>query len=244
MAEAEPGTPLYAPVPFPVTDGDFINDFEYHYLNIWQDTSYEQLPVDQRALYQGIISHNLTYEVLRVENWEYSRCEEERPSRRYGLVRAYSENGSYEIARFAIAETGLASMFQTVDPAAPQSTIALWQGLIIPLDEAVEIVAIQYGLSLFNPEYISPVGSLRCDEGLPCIGLRSPAPVEDYYILKRNLRGAYELWVIPHDAPRYSLSQMRNKGFRDGILRSLSETRQLANIGYDCSVIANLLAPR
>ncbi len=107
MAQAKPGSPQYAPRPFPRTPEEVIEDVEYGFRHMWGGMAAASIPPGQARILGGIERKSLRYRVERVENWTPSRCFSPHPDEHMFLVYIHDAVSGEQIGRMSLAGSGL-----------------------------------------------------------------------------------------------------------------------------------------
>src|SRR5215208_462080 len=69
VREARPGSPVYAPHPFPKKADEIIADFRHAYFDrLFEGTPFEKLPPREQFVYKALKENRLRIEIVRVEN--------------------------------------------------------------------------------------------------------------------------------------------------------------------------------
>jgi len=172
MMKAGPESDIYVPIPFPRTEPDVVEDASYQLLESWSHYDEPTIPSDVKPLLSALEKAAVEYQVLDVTNWLPKHC----PTRSYGktdrlwLVRMVANEGSGEIARAVLNESGLLAHFGTaVSWAKNHSSPMPW---VDPF-EAARSAAAQLGGHAVGFQYVAVAGpTFECVDAMPCIAFR------------------------------------------------------------------------
>jgi hypothetical protein len=185
---AKPGSPVYAPKPFPKNRAEILANFEHAFRNVLlRNTPLQDLPEGVEEIYRALETDRLDVDILRVENWSTSRCGLNRLKPFSYLLRLHDRNSRRELGRFAIHDTGLWGGFQAF-PAAP---VRHWSQTLLPLDGLEGFLSRQFGFrqKIGQTQYVAPAGPQECSALTPCVAFRSQGKL--YLVTPRLL--LYEL---------------------------------------------------
>ena len=204
VRQAEPGTALYAPHPFPKSPEEVVADFRYAYFEVLFDKGPAALEPTEQQIYEGLRSGTVKPTVVQVENWGLSRCSPERKVPFYHLVRLVDAEGR-ELARASILPTGLMGRYTQISEVGARA--------LPGLDELPARVEGLLGnpLKVDRARYAAIDGlPLHCGPLVPCTVFESTGST---WILDRSAL----LYEVRSDAPRQSISShrdaQRNEGF-------------------------------
>lgn len=196
---AKPRTPLYAPHPYPKTRQEVVQDFKYAYFNrLFEGLSVEQLPPRERPIYSALQQDRLRFDLLRVENWEMSRCLGESPVPFYHLLRLIDSTTGREVARSKLYDTGHLAIYKHVSEEA--------QSALPSLADLSGMLRSRLGVNMpvEAPQYVMSSGLPHCWDDLPCIAFRSKGKL---YVLDAGKL----LYEIDPAIPRISVSAKRQQ---------------------------------
>src|ERR1700730_1153261 len=105
---ASPGSTVYVPKPYPASDGQVIADFLYQYKGWhWERADPRRLPRGEARVLSGILESTVTFQVVRLENWDATRCGSEQRSDFYYLLRIFDAASGGELSRVTLNPSGL-----------------------------------------------------------------------------------------------------------------------------------------
>ena len=199
---AKPGSPVYAPRPYPRNQAEVREDFEYAFHTILvRQTPPEDLPEELRGVYQALAKDNLDIEILRVENWSTSRCGSDKLKPFYHLLRLYDRNSRREIGRMTVNDSGLWSQFRSF----PASASGHWSQSIPRLDTLAEFLRRELGFrhNIQHAQYVTADGLSECSPVTPCIAFQSQGRV---YLVAGNSM----LYELGRESDIVSVSDLRS----------------------------------
>jgi hypothetical protein len=205
VLKAKPRSPLYALHPYPKTQEEIIENFRYAYFDrLFAGKSLESLPERERPIYKALKEGKLRVEVLRVENWDFSRCTGESPSPFYYLLRLFDPATGREVARSKQYGTGHMAIYRHASPESEK-----------PLPALAEVPAVlrsrfSFLLPAEQPQYVMAAGLPHCWDDAPCIAFKSQGKL---YLLD----GGELLYEIAPGAPRTSIPARRDQQIREGL---------------------------
>lgn len=224
LRQAEPGSPVYVPYPFPKTDHAVFADFVHQFRYGWSDRDPAQIPTPERNLYSLLEQQLIRYEVLEIAEWRPQRC-----GAVYGrtdslfLLRLFHAGSGEEVARVSLQETGLLGVLQL--PLAADRPFALTDSHHLEsLDQAVA-AARRLGLEPKQLQYValgSP--SLACYDTVPCVAFRAGRNV----LLYR----AGQLFELEHEKVRIDRDRfVRKTSERAAAIKELRAGEHFVSLG-------------
>jgi hypothetical protein len=181
---AKPGSHLYVPKAYPQTDPAAIMDFLYQYRSLHRDQlETAHLPVNESLLAQGIANSTVTYQVLRVENWSPLRCGREQRRNYFILIRVFDVASGAEIARAALAPSGLYASYVTFRDAEMAEPAAAQRDRIMDPAQAMQVADAQFNVKGQSPEYVATWGTIYCPMTSPCLAFKQ---ANDAYIVYKS----------------------------------------------------------
>jgi hypothetical protein len=222
VLKAKPRSPLYAPHPYPKNREEIISNFRYAYFDrLFAGKSLESLRERERSIYKALKEEKIRIDILRVENWDFSRCTGEDPSPFYYLLRLFDSTTGKEVARSKQFRTGHLGIYRHTSEAER------------PLPGLAEIpAALQSRFSLSipveQPQYVMAAGLPHCWEDQPCIAFKSQGKL---YLLD----GGELLYEIAPGAPKTSIMARREQQAREGLqpLGSREMDTPLVTLGFE-----------
>ncbi|HTG31799.1 MAG TPA: hypothetical protein VLB76_02620 [Thermoanaerobaculia bacterium] len=222
VRKATPGSPLYAPHPYPRNDQEVIDNFRYAYFNrLFRETSLEKLPSREIPIYKALSANALRAEVLKVENWDLSRCTANHPHPYYNLLRFFDPATGVEVARSEQFDTGLMASYRHVSSKEePLPALGALSTLLrtrfnrtIPVEQ---------------PQYVMVAGLPSCGENHPCVAFKSQGQV---YLLDDGRI----LYQIDPTMPRTSVQSRMQQQARAGIqtLGATEFDRPMITLGFE-----------
>lgn len=235
LREAEPGSPLYVPKPFPRTDAEVLEDFRYACTKLWSGTRPEKIPADERALFAGVRANSLTFRVERVENWTPTRCLPERRRDFHFLLHIHDTRTGVEVGRFVLNQDGLPSGWTTRPTSTATSAKALRREAP-RLEAALEKARSRFGVEGSRAQYAATYGDLGCTLVAPCVAMQARGTS---YLLQGD-----DLFELGPMSRGLSLDAMNDPARRSAFERTLDPSRErLVSVGADRWVVARRLAP-
>ena len=224
VRQAEPGSPLYMPHPYPQTDDQVIEDFRHPYREIWGDDDFSEHPSEAKAIYDGLGNGSLTFQVSRVETWSTMRCGPEKRRAFYFLIRIFDRSSKEELGRAAVNEDGLLAEWNFRPSEKGSEVVDEWRS-VIPMPDAVMKAASQLlGLHGNSPQLVTTSGQIYCSVLEPCVAFRGPGAI----LLVKEGR----VFKIRDDSPRFSIGKMSRPEARNEVLSTLGQGDQrLVSIG-------------
>lgn len=220
MREAKPGSPIFAPKPYPVDDAQVIEDFEYAYFFMWKGV---KIPKDELPLYQAVQSGSVKYRIRRVENWSPNRCDPRQQRDHLFLLDLFGTADDRHIARATLTQPGfLGAWFLMASPAHSK----LLEEALPALAQAVRQVREGFGVNASSPQYVTTWG-LRCADYAPCMAFRSADRV---YLLHQG-----ELFQF---GPASKVRKQRPPGLGSLSRAELAENEALISLGRAHWVVA------
>ena len=196
---ASPGSTVYVPKPYPASDRQVIADFLYQYRGWhWERADPRRLPRGEARVLSGILESIVTFQVLRLENWDATRCGSEQRSDFYYLLRIFDAASGDELSRVTLHPSGLW--------ATKGNSFEGFSFLSLPDPDLVlrEEVAPSYGVGAErgSTQYIEHLGAIVCGWMAPCLAFRQGG---DAYVFVRSPLLPRKLFKIAGDEPRYVL---------------------------------------
>jgi len=235
LREAEPGSPLYVPKPFPRTDAEVLEDFQYAYTKLWSGTRPEKIPADERALFDGVRTNGLAFRIERVENWTPTRCLPERRRDFHFLLHIDDTRTGVEVGRFVLNQDGRPSGWTTRPASAATADKALRRERP-RLEAALQKARSRFGVEGSKAQYVATYGDLGCTLVAPCVAMQSRGAS---YLLQGN-----DLFELGPMSRGLSLDAVNDPARRLAFERMLDPGRErLVSVGADRWVVARQLAP-
>jgi hypothetical protein len=223
VLKAKPRSPLYAPRPYPQTREEIIDNFRYAYFDrLFAGKSLESLPERERPLYKALKEGRLRIDILRIENWDFSRCTGEDPSPFYYLLRFFDPATGNEVARSKQFSTGHMGIYRHASETEQ------------PLPDLAKVPAVlrssfSLAIPVEQPQYVMAAGLPHCWDDRPCIAFKSQGKL---YLLD----GGELLYEIAPAAPRISILARRDQQARERRLQPLGVTEMdtpLVTLGFE-----------
>lgn len=208
VRNAEVGSPLYAPAPFPKTDDQVLEDLRYAYLMILSDDDLSKQPPEAKLVYDGLQNGDLKFMIDRVENWSVDRCLPRRQKSFRYLVRIFLADGKAEVARVTVNQDGLLGSWNYRP--AEEARRKLWADLLRSPSETRDRLARDLGIETGQGELVQTTGTLRCPSLEPCVALRSAQG-----ILLVTVHG--EVFDVRDNAQRFSRREATHPATRDAV---------------------------
>lgn len=169
MRIAQPGSPSYAPRPFPQNEAEVIENFKYGIVQQWKG---KKAPDDQVPLLGAVEKNTVSFRILRVENWGPDRCSPDHQRDYFFLLYVKDSSTGKELSRFVLNQNGLVSQW-TMGPAEEEKGEA-WAAeyraaVAPPLAEALSQVRSRFGITGTRAQYVTTWGQPRCSVVFPCI---------------------------------------------------------------------------
>jgi len=205
VREARPGSPVYAPHPFPKKADEIIADFRHAYFDrLFEGTPFEKLPPREQFVYKALKENRLRIEIVRVENWTPSRCGRT-PVPYIHLLRLFDPATGKEVARSTQEFTGIMGVYHNLS--GPASDLPA-------LDEIETVVRKRFGRTLSPQEvqYVSVGGLPYCSDHKPCVAFKAAGKL---YLVD----GGALLYEIAPTAPRTSVTALRSQRAEAGPAR-------------------------
>ena len=236
MQEAKPGSPIYAPKPFPKTVAEVIENFKYGYAQMWKRTRWVDLPEDERPFFRAVQNETLALRIERVENWTPTRCLAEHQKDFFYLLYVTDTASGQEVARFTLNQNGLVSGW-AVSPSAKDAIAAPYRAAVAPkLTAAVASVRSRFGVKADRAQYVTTYGTpMECPVVAPCIALQAGSKS---YLLK-----GMDLFVLGPPSREHSLSEMNDRIRRQKIAASLADHESLVSIGAERWTVVRPVSP-
>lgn len=261
MLTAKPGSTIYVPHPYPKTDAEAVEDFQYTFLRIFGGYDPTTLRPTERLVVAGIRKGTLQYQVVRVDNWAPTRCGDKGELSVYLVVRAFAEGSGEELGRFALHETGIygqglyspgscAQGSAVSDGASlPPGLVQAWCRSFPPLASVLDRGQAFFGMSgAANPHYVHTFGTgeLDCPPTEPCAAFTANG---HSYIMGRVVPWTKpgeqpSLYELPDGAKPFAPQQVSNPTSREAILGGMDPKQErLVSLGQDGFVVARKVAP-
>lgn len=209
VQKAQPGSPLYAPHPYPRNDQQVIDNFRYAYFErLFRGVAPEKLPPKERPIYNALTANALRVEIIKVENWDLSRCTADRPHPYYNLLRFFDSATGAEIARSEQYDSGLMASYRHISSKESLPALA----------DLSALLRTRFGrtLPIEQSQYVMMAGLPSCGERHPCIAFKSQGQI--YLVDDGNL-----LYQVDAAAPRISVKDRKQQQAWEGT-RSLGVT--------------------
>jgi hypothetical protein len=199
---AAPGSPLFVPIPFPSTVEEAAEDFEALYLRMWIGTDESAIPPEERPLLAALRTGTLEYELIRVENWDPTRCLPHRRKDYYLVLRILKNN--VEIARASLLQSGHLGAWKVAPESLAPGLRKKWRQTLPNLETARKGFMASLEEMPHEFQFVRVAGGPpRCTELEPCVAFRAG----DRSYLYRPL-DADQLFVFDADSPRHQLAEM------------------------------------
>ncbi|HEX9944269.1 MAG TPA: hypothetical protein VGG03_19840 [Thermoanaerobaculia bacterium] len=202
---ARPGSPVYAPHPFPKSDAEIVGDFKYAYFDrLFEGMLWEKLPAKEQPVFRALKENRLRIEIVRIENWDLSRCGRT-PVPYYNLLRFFDPVSGKEVARSAQDFTGLMGIYHNLSERVPA---------LPALPDVDALVRSRFGRTLAaeQAQYVTVGGLPYCSVTMPCIAFKSAGKL---YLIDRGTL----LYEIAPTAPRMSVTAFRDQQAAAGLPR-------------------------
>jgi hypothetical protein len=223
VLKARPGSSLYAPHPYPRTREEIIENFRYAYFDrLFAGKSLETLPERERPIYGDLKEGRLRVDILRIENWDLSRCTGESPSPFYYLLRFFDPKTGREVARSKQFETGHMGIYRHAFLDNERSLPALAEVPAVLRSRFSRVIPVE------QVQYVMAAGLPHCWDDSPCIAFKSQGKL---YLLD----GGELLYEVDPGAPRTSVMARREQQIREG-LQPLGVTEMdapLVSLGFE-----------
>jgi hypothetical protein len=242
VVAAEPGSHLFVPHLFPQTDAQWIANMRHHYFEIYGDVAFDDLPAEHKPLFAGLRDNTVTYELIRVENWQQGHCSPLRPWRYYRTVRVFDRASHLELGRMALDEGGFFCYLQAVPLESGEAEVAGWRAMIPTLNTAVTEIAARYGIAVAGAQYVTVGGHLRSDPDHPSVAAHAPGNPAHQYLYGYLGFGPIDerrLWEVLPTAPSWTSRELAET--EDTLV--LEPDEQLVTRGYDCWTVARKVQP-
>lgn len=229
MREAKPGSPIYAPKPFPTTRAEILEDLKYGYFHLIG----EDVPDDERPLHDGLQRGTLTFKIVRVENWTPSRCSSDSQRDFFHLLLISDSATGKEVSHFVLNQNGLVSRWNVF----PQEKS--WPFEPAPtLPEALAKVRERFGIGGARAQYVTTWGRPQCPLPSPCVAFQAGG--------KSYLYRSGELVEFTSQSRGYSKAEMNaTRTRRFEISGSVDATKEwLVSIADDRWVLAKRVPPK
>ncbi len=224
---AAPGSTIYVPKPYPRSDGEVIEDFLYHYKEVYSQG------VDDKLVREEVFGHRVSFSVLRLENWTTLRCSAKRKQNFYYMVRILETGSGTELARAVLDDSGLMVVMENSTPPRAMDKAARRKFLLPEASEALQEITARFKVTGDSPEYVMAFGTVACAFTRPCLAFRQGG---DTYIYSRL---GDELFRIAPGARR--LRQGKNVGTletNDRLQKELPANERPVSLGGDSWAIA------
>lgn len=238
MRDAEPGSPIYAPKPFPKTNAEVLADFEYGYGQMFKGMRPEEVPQEDWPLYTGLQRKSLSFRILRVENWAPDRCRPDQPRDFYYLLHITDSASGQEVARAIVNQSGLLGGWGA-PPDAPELQTASGRAVAAPsLEAALSEVQSRFGIKGSRAQYVATWGNPQCAMPLPCVAFQAGG--KSYLFQNGSL---VEFTPQSRGYTRAQMDATRTRRFE--ISNSVDTDKEwLVSIGDDRWILAKRLKPR
>jgi len=165
---AKPGSTLYVPKPYPAGDQEVIADYLDQWTSLHRKAqSPRNLPPHEEEVAKAIRGGQLSYHVMRVENWTRMRCGWQHKRDFYYLVRAFEGSGT-ELTRALIADSGHLVTWMNL-PASVPGPVEPSARLLAAAATAMDQINQDIGIQGTDPEYVTTYGTIDCDFVFPCL---------------------------------------------------------------------------
>jgi hypothetical protein len=240
VRQAEPGSPLYLPRPYPETLADLLADLEHTFRQTWRTTPEKQVPAEDQRLLAALAGGKVRAIWQPVVDWTFIRCGS--PGN-LGLgdprlVVLFDEQGSL-LGRFAFQESGQWSAAEF-----PQETTAQkaprQQDLFGEAAEFAGTWRAGLGAEPTQAQWVVTHGTVRCPLVAPCLAFQA---ARRSYIVQRG-----ELFRLVTEGAVLRASEILSSGPRTELANAVLARvepgkRHLVTVGYDRVVFAELVEP-
>jgi hypothetical protein len=220
---ARPGSPVYAPIPFPKSNADVVTDATEQLVEIYDRPEIKGTTYF-RPLAQAVRRGDYKYEVIRVTNWTPGRCAQTGSgSDTYFIVVIRSQSG-IEVARVSVGEQGLFREVALVSP-------SLHVTALTPPNSALATLAAK-GIAARDAQYVATTGSLQCDTLRPCVASRNSS---GSYIVRGT-----ETYLLSNGGRIFN-NELHTPEKQRQFAAGLSADQYWVSIGGDAFVVAKKL---
>ncbi len=233
MRTAKPGSPLYVPVPFPITPAQVVQDFTYQYWKVIEGLTPKNWQPSEARVMADLKGGNITFQVVRVENWTVSKCSPQRKNDYYQLVRVFEPDGT-EVTRAVVNESGLATTWNHL-PAAVPGPVASQSRTMPPAATAMAQLNSDLGLAGIDPEYVVTFGSLECGFTHPCLAFHQSGLS---YVAFSD-----QIFEISSSGPHLRLGKEIGAPAEEALLRSLGPSERLVSLGGKAFTVGRQVTP-
>ena len=167
---AKPGSTLYVPKPYPMTDQEVIADYldQFHSLHrVAQDP--KNMPPNEERTIKEIRNGSVSYQVTRIEDWSGMRCGVQHKRDFYYMVRAFEIESGLEITRALIADSGHLTTWMNLPASAPGQGVEPSARLLPAAATAIDQINREFGIQGMDPEYVTTYGTIDCHSLFPCL---------------------------------------------------------------------------
>ena len=215
MRRSQPHSPIYLPLPYPGDDQGIVEDFRFSYFKAWGKG--DNLPEDERNLYDALASDSVSYRIVRVEDWTHKRCVLGRASTFHYLILITDKSG-VEIARASINESGhMAAYYAFLEHDRRRP--------LLSSDRVRQTVKARYGIDARDLQFVEIAGTMRCHQLWPCVAFKGQ---ERTYIWKD-----YDLFELLPGVPAFTNEEVVARRLRGKSLNDYSASERLISVGFD-----------
>jgi hypothetical protein len=240
VRDAKPGSLLYLPHPYPLTQAEVVADFAYQFQEIWRDTALPDVPPDEQRTLSAIADGRLTAELVRVENWGLTRCLPERRRLYFHLLRLFDRETGRELGRAALDDSGLFAQGTHFSGDIAEAQRQLERRKFPRLAEARAQIDAAFRLPVQGAQYVHATGTIRCDLLSPCVAFKSRGAAFLYGpILERE-----SLYRLDESRPRLSFQRdLATPTKKAAVERTLGAKQRVVSLGGDAFTVVSRVEP-
>jgi hypothetical protein len=171
VLSAAPGSSVYVPRPFPLTEEQVVEDLVFQLSELWSQDDSREVPRDILSILSALKRKATRFDIREFVDWRSARCGPVYGQTDYRfLVRVFSVPEEEELGRFVVNNTGLLATFVTPRQAAGGHDESF--GAIESIDDLRSRSAIAANAVDFQYVALSGYG-LSCSDVRPCIAFRA-----------------------------------------------------------------------
>lgn len=230
---ATPNSVIYAPVPYPQTAADVLQDFQYAYSHLRSGMSEADLPEHERTFFNRFMAGKLSARIEVVQNWTPTRCAPEGRHELYYLLLLSDKDSGVELGRFALRQTGLFSQFSPEPlPGTAAANQHRFARPVAALGDLTSLIRSRYGLAPQNPQFVDIYGNTHCRPLVPCMAFESGGSnyvlsIDDLFVITPTSRRALGM-----DRPTLGVVE-----------QSLASDEAVISLGADAWAVGHRVAP-